>query len=99
MMVPVGRLVLLRSVPKSELVTALAYLTVPALIGPMVGPPLGGFITTYFRLALDLLDQPADRHPRHRAGARASSRTCARTARRRSISPGFAAAARSGWRR
>ena len=48
MMVPVGRLVLLRSVPREELVTALTYLTVPALIGPILGPPLGGFITTYF---------------------------------------------------
>ncbi len=48
MMVPVGRLVLLRSVPKSELVNALAYLTVPALLGPVAGPLLGGFITTYF---------------------------------------------------
>ncbi len=48
MMVPVGRLVILRSVPKSELVGALAYLTIPALIGPVIGPPLGGFITTYF---------------------------------------------------
>lgn len=48
MMVPVGRLVLLRSVPKSELVRALAYLTIPAMIGPVVGPLLGGFITTYF---------------------------------------------------
>lgn len=48
MMVPVGRLVILRSVPKSELVGALAYLTIPALIGPILGPPLGGFITTYF---------------------------------------------------
>ncbi|HKH35385.1 MAG TPA: DHA2 family efflux MFS transporter permease subunit [Beijerinckiaceae bacterium] len=48
MMVPVGRLVLLRSIPKSELVAALAYLTVPAMVGPVVGPPLGGFITTYF---------------------------------------------------
>ncbi len=47
MMVPVGRLVLLRSVPRSELVQALAYLTMPALIGPILGPPLGGFITTY----------------------------------------------------
>ncbi len=47
MMVPVGRLVLLRSVPKSELVSALAYLTVPALMGPIIGPPLGGFITTF----------------------------------------------------
>jgi EmrB/QacA subfamily drug resistance transporter len=49
MMVPVGRLVLLRSIPKSEMVNALAYLTVPALIGPVLGPPLGGFITTYFQ--------------------------------------------------
>jgi hypothetical protein len=47
-MVPVGRLVLYRSVPRSELVQALAYLTIPALIGPILGPPLGGFITTYF---------------------------------------------------
>lgn len=48
MMVPVGRLVLLRSVAKSDLVSAMTYLTVPALIGPILGPPLGGFITTYF---------------------------------------------------
>ena len=47
MMVPVGRLVLLRSVPKTELVRAMAYLTVPALIGPVLGPPVGGFITTF----------------------------------------------------
>ncbi len=47
MMVPVGRLVLLRSVSKSELVGALALVTIPALVGPIVGPPLGGFITTY----------------------------------------------------
>lgn len=47
MMVPVGRMVMLRSVPKSELVRAVAWLTVPALIGPVIGPPLGGFLTTY----------------------------------------------------
>ena len=47
MMVPVGRLVLLRSVAKSELVAAMSWLTVPALIGPVVGPPLGGLIVTY----------------------------------------------------
>jgi MFS family permease len=46
MMVPVGRLVVLRSIPKAELVAAMAYLTVPALIGPAIGPPLGGFIAT-----------------------------------------------------
>jgi EmrB/QacA subfamily drug resistance transporter len=48
MMVPVGRLVLLRSAPKSEMVAAMAWLTMPALIGPVLGPPVGGFITTYF---------------------------------------------------
>ena len=48
MMVPVGRLVILRSVPKSELISALAWLTVPALMGPVIGPPLGGFISTVF---------------------------------------------------
>ena len=48
LMVPVGRIVMLRTVPKSEYVNAMAWLTVPALIGPMVGPPIGGFITTYF---------------------------------------------------
>ena len=47
MMVPVGRLVLLRSVSKSELVGALALVTIPALVGPIIGPPLGGLITTY----------------------------------------------------
>src|SRR5436305_733753 len=47
MMVPVGRLVLLRTVPKSELVRAMSYVSVPALIGPVIGPPLGGFIVTY----------------------------------------------------
>ncbi|MGB6347387.1 MAG: MFS transporter, partial [Methyloceanibacter sp.] len=47
MMVPVGRLVILRTVPKSELIAALAWLTIPALMGPVIGPPLGGFITTF----------------------------------------------------
>ncbi len=47
MMVPVGRLLLLRTVAKSELVAAMAWLTMPALIGPVVGPPLGGFLVTY----------------------------------------------------
>jgi EmrB/QacA subfamily drug resistance transporter len=47
MMVPVGRLAILRVVPKAELVSAMAYLTVPALIGPVIGPPLGGLIVTF----------------------------------------------------
>ncbi len=48
MMMPVGRLILLRAVPREGLVEALAWLTVPALIGPVLGPPLGGYITTYW---------------------------------------------------
>ncbi len=47
LMVPVGRLVLLRTVEKSDLVRAMSYVSVPALIGPVMGPPLGGFIVTY----------------------------------------------------
>ncbi|NNU59578.1 DHA2 family efflux MFS transporter permease subunit [Ochrobactrum soli] len=47
MMTPVGRLVLIRSTPRSELVSAMAWLTIPAMVGPLVGPPVGGFITTF----------------------------------------------------
>jgi EmrB/QacA subfamily drug resistance transporter len=47
MMVPVGRLLVLRTVPKADLVDAMSYLTVPAVFGPVVGPPVGGFIVTY----------------------------------------------------
>jgi EmrB/QacA subfamily drug resistance transporter len=47
MMTPVGRLVLVRSISRRELVGAMAWLSTPALVGPMIGPPVGGFITTY----------------------------------------------------
>src|SRR6185436_13090223 len=47
MMMPVGRLVLLRSTPKHDLVRAMSVLTMPSLLGPVIGPPLGGFIVTY----------------------------------------------------
>jgi EmrB/QacA subfamily drug resistance transporter len=47
MMLPVGRLILLRSVPKARLVAAMAWVTMPALIGPVIGPPVGGFIVEY----------------------------------------------------
>ncbi|MET4896197.1 MFS transporter [Sphingomonadaceae bacterium jetA1] len=47
MMMPVGRLVLLRSVAKRDMVSALSWLIMPALIGPILGPPVGGFIVTY----------------------------------------------------
>jgi EmrB/QacA subfamily drug resistance transporter len=48
MMVPVGRLIVLKTIAKSELVTAMSYLTVPAVLGPVVGPVIGGFIVTYY---------------------------------------------------
>ena len=47
MMTPVGRLILLRSFPRDQLFTAMIYMSLPALIGPVVGPLLGGFLTTY----------------------------------------------------
>lgn len=48
MMGPVARLVLVRATPRHKLVDAMAWLTIPALIGPIVGPPFGGFLTTFF---------------------------------------------------
>jgi EmrB/QacA subfamily drug resistance transporter len=48
MMVPVGRLIVLRSTPKDQLTQAIAYITWPGLTALVLGPPLGGFITTYF---------------------------------------------------
>ena len=47
MMTPVGRMVLVRTIPKRDLVNAMTWVTTPALIGPVLGPPVGGFITTY----------------------------------------------------
>src|ERR1700733_15401732 len=47
MMTPVGRLILVRSIDKHRLLNAMSLVTMPALIGPICGPPLGGFITTY----------------------------------------------------
>jgi len=47
MMTPVGRLIMVRSIDKKLLVNAMSLVTMPALIGPICGPPLGGFITTY----------------------------------------------------
>ena len=47
MMVPVGRIILLKRIPKAELLQAMAVLTLPALFGPILGPPVGGFLVTY----------------------------------------------------
>ena len=48
MMVPVGRLTLVRTFPKSELVRAMSFVAIPGLIGPMLGPVAGGFLVGYF---------------------------------------------------
>ena len=47
MMVPVGRIILLRTVPKQDLLKAMSFLSIPALLGPVIGPPLSGFMVTY----------------------------------------------------
>jgi EmrB/QacA subfamily drug resistance transporter len=47
MLTPVGRLILLRSFPRSELVSAMTYVVIPAVLGPVIGPLAGGIITTY----------------------------------------------------
>ncbi|WP_373454451.1 MFS transporter [Bordetella genomosp. 9] len=48
MMVPVGRLVLLRGVRREDLLSATTWLSMPAMVGPVIGPPLGGFLTDAF---------------------------------------------------
>jgi EmrB/QacA subfamily drug resistance transporter len=47
MMTPVGRLILLRAFPRDQLVRAMTYMSLPAIIGPTIGPILGGVLTTY----------------------------------------------------
>jgi EmrB/QacA subfamily drug resistance transporter len=48
MMVPVGRLTIVRTFAKSELIRAMSFVAIPGLIGPMLGPVAGGFIVGYF---------------------------------------------------
>jgi EmrB/QacA subfamily drug resistance transporter len=48
MMTPVARLVLVRVTPRDQLVGAMAWLSIPGLVGPIIGPPVGGAITTFF---------------------------------------------------
>ena len=48
MMTPVGRLILTRIFPKNELMRAMSYFMLPGMFGPVVGPLIGGFVTTYF---------------------------------------------------
>ena len=48
MMTPVGRVIVIKSVPKMQLVQAMNFITVPAVLGPLLGPSVGGFVVTYF---------------------------------------------------
>ncbi len=52
MMVPVGRIIIFRSVRRSDFIRTMNYLSLPAMLGPAVGPLLGGFITTYLHWRL-----------------------------------------------
>jgi EmrB/QacA subfamily drug resistance transporter len=52
MMVPVGRLTMVRTFAKSELIRAMSFVAIPGLIGPMLGPVVGGFIVGYFHWRL-----------------------------------------------
>jgi EmrB/QacA subfamily drug resistance transporter len=47
MMVPVGRITMVRTFPKSELIRAMSFVAIPGLIGPMLGPVAGGLIVGY----------------------------------------------------
>lgn len=48
MMTPVGRLAVLKATPKDQLVVAMNYITLPALVAPILGPLVGGYLTTYW---------------------------------------------------
>ncbi|HEY3849373.1 MAG TPA: DHA2 family efflux MFS transporter permease subunit [Steroidobacteraceae bacterium] len=48
MMLPVGRLTMVRAFAKSELIRAMSFVAIPGLVGPMLGPLLGGLIVAYF---------------------------------------------------
>src|SRR6202161_4314376 len=52
MMLPVGRLTMVRTFAKSELVRAMSFVAIPGLIGPMVGPLIGGLIIGYFHWSI-----------------------------------------------
>src|SRR5665213_1147673 len=52
MMVPVGRMTLVRTFPKSELIRAMSFVSIPSLIGPMLGPVVGGLIVHYLHWSI-----------------------------------------------
>ncbi|WP_153014583.1 MFS transporter, partial [Pseudomonas amygdali] len=47
LMVPIGRLIVLRAYPRSELVRIMGFITIPGLLGPLLGPTLGGWMVEY----------------------------------------------------
>ena len=85
LMTPVGRVLVLRNASKSELLSATALITWPALFAPVIGPVLGGFITTYLDLALELLPQSPARISRGLARPEIRPRLAAKPRDRRSI--------------
>ena len=68
MMVPVGRLTLVRTFAKSELIRAMSFVAIPGLVGPMLGPVAGGPHRRILSLAADLLSEYTDRHLRSADG-------------------------------
>ncbi len=75
MLLPVGRLAVLRVVPRKDFLAAMSFVTLPGLIGPLVGPTLGGWLVADRLVALDLPDQPAARRRRRHRGAAADARS------------------------
>jgi EmrB/QacA subfamily drug resistance transporter len=55
MMVPVGRMTMVRTFPKSELIVAMSFVSIPSLVGPMLGPLLGGLIVHYLHWSIVFL--------------------------------------------
>ena len=69
LMMPVGRLVLMRNVEKRDLIQATSWVLIPAVVGPILGPPVGGFIVTYLHYWRWIFyHQCAHRPAGHRAG-------------------------------
>ena len=62
MMSPVGRLAVLKVTPKEDLPAAMNYITLPALVAPVVGPLVGGYLASVYELALDFLSEYSCRY-------------------------------------
>ncbi len=68
MMTPVGRMIVVKSAPKLELVKAMNYVTIPAVLAPLIAPVVRRLRRDLFLLAVDFLSERADRARRPRAG-------------------------------